>query len=94
MKDPAVDWKESVIVPKRRRIMFRLSDRFNKFQTDFIHQRMKRLDYDQHPLASGGYVLAFWRQLSDRELTTLMLLLTDKITDVVYPENANEPEDS
>ena len=92
MKDPAADWGEKVFLPKSRRIMFRLKAPFNQFQTDYIHQRMKRLDYDQHPLTSGGYVLAFWRPLSDQELTTLMLLLADVITDILYPENANEPE--
>ena len=89
MKYPAVKW---LWVPPGRRIIFCLRERFSEHQTEVIHHNLGRFDYDMRMSTLGGYRLTFWQPLSDRELTTLMLLLNDTITDILYPENANEPE--
>lgn len=91
MKYPAVKW---LWVPPDRRIIFCLRERFSKHQTEFIHHNLGRFDYDMRMSTLGGYRLTFWQPLSDRELNILELLLAGNITDIEYPENANEPANS
>lgn len=79
MKDPAV---KTWVIPDDR-LVFRLRSEMSEHQTRYLHTVLRRLDYDNRPQSNGTRELYFWFEMSDREINTITLLLSDILIDTI-----------